>query len=118
MRKLLLALVMLCGVNAWANGKISIQPTQNLEDGRMYFITGLSIYEKLNKMFAYNSWTGMGEGVGEQANVYHDWYSSKHQLDIYLGKLTLSPGIRVMYDPGQNQAYYEGFGKLAFELWK
>jgi hypothetical protein len=108
--------------NVWASGTFSFEPRFNAVEDKQYFVMGLGVYEKLFTGVAYNSWTGMGDGMSEDMGFnYSEWAVSKHQIDFKLMGLTVSPGIRFLMAPmddfNSKNFQTEYYGRLSFRVW-
>lgn len=122
MKTIFLLLALLVGMNAGASGKLSY--TQYYYDNSKEFqpMLGLSIYQKLSKKIAYNSWTGWGRPDLPEAKPGMSWYTSKQGMDFYVGRFTINPGFQFMYldQDGMNQGEHwdnRVYVKVDYQLW-
>ena len=101
----------------FASGKISIQ--NNLHDGGQTYghIIGLSVYEKITKGIAVNSWFGYGD-TPFASNEDTKWITAKGQIDFYLKNLTLSPGIQYRETIDQSASDTIPYFKIEYTLWR
>ncbi len=94
-----------------ANASLKLSTQLNAYDNGAHTrpLVGLGWYQKIWKdNVALNSWAGMGD---EPFLTHEDtkWFSAKTQLDINMGKWTLSPGYQFKhvapYDADRGNAY-------------
>lgn len=112
--KTLIALLLI-GSSAFAGGKLSLQNNM-YNDGKDYRPQiGFGIYQPVFGM-AFNSWTGYGEQPLE-AKRDSNWFTTKNQVDLFVGRMTISPGVQYIkamsYDDQRTYAYL----KLDYQLW-
>ena len=108
---------------AFANGKLSLEPSYDPVQDHSHLTFGLAVYEKLDDGIAYSSWTGFGDSYDLDTN-YKSWYTTKHQVDFTDNNgLVFSPGVRVSYldhdfdNSTPKKIIPEVFGKVSIELW-
>lgn len=123
MKALLLVLALVSSA-AFGSGTVMVEPRYSNTTGKTYLIGGLGVYEKLFDNVAYNSWTGTGQGMSEDGltDTYSPWYVTKHQIDMKVLFLTVSPGLRFAYseksgDMTLKTIETEGFVKVSFRVW-
>lgn len=119
--KLILVGLMALSLNAFASGKISFEARMG-DQSKSSYLTGLSIYEKIDKGMHYNSWTGFGDAINPDVDTFKSWLVTKHQIDFKFQSLTLSPGVRATYMPdwgefSEENLISEGFVKVSYDLW-
>lgn len=114
MKKLFVLIVLLLSVNSYASGKLQFQLNNWFRREQITPMVGFSIYEPIfSKNIAYNSWTGFGESPYSEI----DWYTSKHDVDFRVGKMTVSPGYQIFFtDPGMKFEHNVHM-KVTFQLW-
>jgi hypothetical protein len=114
MKKLFLFLTL--STTAMASGKITIQPNFWLKEDKVTPTIGFGIYEPIIKgHLAYNGWTGYGEQPQEITDAH--WFTSKHDIDIYWDKLTISPGFTAIYILPYKKFQQNVHVKLGFQVW-
>jgi hypothetical protein len=117
MKQFIVAAVAAFSVGCFAGGKLTVQPNYWLEKGIMTPTVGLSVYEPIIKgFFAYNGWTGYGDQPVLAGENVH-WITTKHDLDFYLGKLSISPGYTASYVLPQKELHHNVHVKLGWQLW-
>jgi hypothetical protein len=119
MKSLLLAVAFATNA-AWASGNLMLEPRYNLKTEQVYLVAGLSTHAKLWGPFSYTSWSGLGDKAN--GSEYSNWYVTKHQLDIKVLGVKLSPGLRFGYSENMGSFKFdkidtEVFGKLSIPLW-
>jgi hypothetical protein len=59
---------------------------------------GINWHQKFMKSAAYNTFTGVGSTpLDEVGETDAKWFTTRHQINMYLGKLTIAPGISFTY---------------------
>lgn len=116
MKKLLLVLLFVSST-AFGSGKVSVQPNYWPHLNKVTPVVGLAIYEHISKgSVAYNSWTGLGDQpVLGKENVL--WMTTKQEIEIYMGDLTVTPGIQINYIPETNDVLKNVHVKVSAKLW-
>lgn len=119
--KVVLALICAFSVNAFAKGTLSFEGRMG-NDSNSSYIAGISVYEKIDKNLAYNSFTGFGDAINPDVDTFKSWFVTKHQIDFITGDFVFSPGIRATYMPdwgafSEESVITEGFIKLSYKLW-
>lgn len=122
MKKLIILSLLLTQLS-YASGKFMIQGNRNSDTNtyERYSIplVGLAIYQPLKKgVLAYNAFAG----TGEQDFLFADhkdvrWWAMKNDLDIMLGRLTISPGFTFKYVEPYNQLANDVHVKASLKLW-
>ncbi len=108
-------MLVLFPVLASAKGTLSFKTAFDVKTGKEKLTYGLAIYEPIFKSnVAYNSYTGLGD---RSINDSGHWYVSKHQLDLRVWRLTVSPGFGVNYLTPEKKYEQEVFLKAAIQLW-
>ena len=98
-----------------AGGKLSVQ-TNVYDNTVIRPSVGLGIYQKLLNKVAFNSWTG----VGMQPLILKEdvtWFVTKNQLDFYMGKVAVSPGLELKYVWPYNEMRTNYFVTIDYRLW-
>lgn len=121
MKKILIALI-LVPMTSFASGKITLQDNvyDNGETHRQ--MVGLNVYESLKnvlpmgKYLAVNAWAGYGVMPLEVKGDV-DWLVAKAQVDMYFGKITVSPGYQYKMLPGESHREHIPFIKFDYVLW-
>lgn len=122
MKKIIIAALICLGATpAFASGKITLQ--NNLYDeGKTYRpMVGLSVYEKLTKHVAVNSWLGYGIQPLEIKDDVN-WLVGKLQADLKFGhKVTVSPGYQYKHLFGDSDTPSEDhhipYFSISYQLW-
>lgn len=103
-----------------AMGKLSLQNNlyQDGKGGHTYRpMIGLSVYEFIiGKKVAFSSWTGYGNQFLELSEDVN-WLSTKNQLDFFVGRFTLAPGIQYSYIPTFKDHRMMPYLKVDMRLW-
>lgn len=119
MKNFLFLVAFLFGLNVFASGKISIQPTYWEKNKEVTFSSGISIYEKIwDKKIYFNHWTGMGMVPEHDKNTA--WVSSNTDLDFVFGEnwdFVVSPGIQFSKSIDNAEIFKSYHVKLAYKLW-
>ncbi len=108
-------------VQAMASGKITLQNNffqDNVNGGHDYRpMIGVQVYEFLiGKKVAVNSWTGYGvQPLELKSDV--EWFTTKNQLDFFVGRFTVSPGLQYAWIPTYNEHRLNPYLKLDWKLW-
>lgn len=117
MKKLLL-IALLLPTLSFASGKITIQPGYYLGSKKVMPMGGLGIYEHLVGPLYYNSWTGAGLQPRNEGNLL--WLSSKHDLEMYFGKVAVAVGVTyrkaekgILEYPDESDVHV----KLTYQIW-
>ena len=114
MRNLFLFLTL--STTAMASGKLTLQPNFWLGEDKVTPMIGLGIYEPLVKVYiAYNGWTGYGEQPVLKGGVH--WLTSKHDLDLYWDKLTISPGYTALLVLPYQKFQHNVHVKFTYKIW-
>ena len=115
MKNILVAsIALLTATTASAAGRISAQPTYWLYSGRITQIFGLSVYQPMSKFSALNTWVGLGE---IDLNADRRWFTYKSDVDVRLGRLTISPGAQINQDLETRRVDANIHTKLSLQLW-
>lgn len=111
--KLLAVMVLLSNV-VFGYGKVSVNPNYSLTKNKYYPIVGLVVYEDIIKNdVSYQSWTGFGEEIYD----HYDWFITKHEVDFYWNKLSLSPGYKFKYVVGDRDIQHDIGLNLKVKIW-
>lgn len=117
MKNFLFAILTAFSLSAFAGGKLTIQPNYWIDKEVVTPTVGLSVYEPLIKgLLAYNGWVGYGDQPASEAKNVH-WFTMKQDLDIYLGRLSLSPGYTASYVLPQKELHHNVHVKFGWQLW-
>lgn len=109
-------LMILCfPVLAQASGKLQVMPVYNPQTKQAVPVVGLSVYEPLSKVVAYNSWTGYGES--NHSFDGGDWVVTKHDLEFYVWRFTLGAGVGAEYFLPTKAFNPMVRGKIHVKLW-
>lgn len=121
--RIFLAGLFLLSFNAFGSGKLMLETRYSDQTQEPTYILGISIYEKIDRGVAYNSWTGFGDAINPENQSYSGWFVTKHQIDFKTFQgLTVSPGVRATYLPdwgafSEETVISEGFVKFSYDLW-
>lgn len=121
-------LITLFSVNAYASGKISVEPRYDSVDGKMSGIVGFSIWEKVLPVMSYDGWVGYGtDGTPygyRDESLFHNWIVVKNQVNVELSdSIMASPGVRMQYNPTASDMEVpryleEYYVRFTYTLWK
>ena len=118
MKKISLFLtVLILSGSVFAGGKLQLQ-NNFFHDGKDYRPTaGFSVYQRLNKQLASNSWVGAGVfPLEERADT--KWFVAKTEIQMDLKKdWVLSPGVTYKQLLGENERDMIPYLKAEFKLW-
>lgn len=115
MNKIILVISALLVLPAFGGGKLNVQ-TNVYDNTIIRPSVGLGVYQPLLKKVAFNSWTG----VGMQPLILKEdvtWFVTKNQLDFYMGKFEVSPGLELKYVWPYNEMRTNYFVDLSYKLW-
>lgn len=101
---------------AYASLKLVLE-NRVYEDVNVYRpMLGVNLVEKLLANAAYNQFTGYGSTPYEGEDDTQ-WFTTKHQMDIYFGPVTVAPGLAFTYvDKDQAWRQY-AYLKLELKIW-
>jgi hypothetical protein len=108
----LIALLSILSTSAFASGTISAQVSE-ANTKKEHFAVGLNIYEPVVGPLVYQSYTG----TGDNHKYGGEWLTTKHQLDLAISKVTVSPGFGVNYTTYDKIWDNEVFLKVGYKLW-
>lgn len=107
-------------INALASGKLQVEPSYFFKQQEYGGQAGLSIYENIFGPVYYNQWTG----GGMRPRLMDDsvkWFASKQDLDVVLGRVTVSPGYKVEYNSVEamemTELEHSVHLRLTYKLW-
>lgn len=113
-------LFVLFGQQAFASGKLGLEPRYNTETGQTTYVAGLSVYEKILGSVYYNSWTGFGDAI-DDVEDYKFWSVTRQHVDFRIGAFNISPGVRFSYYPELDKwgkgLKQEVAVKLSYDVW-
>lgn len=90
--RFIISIILLFSNVAMATGKLTLQNNLH-DDGKTYRpIIGFSVYEKVFRNVALNSW--MGYGIQEPAQDNLNWFVAKAQFDFPFKKVVVAPGVQ------------------------
>lgn len=116
MKLILSILTILTLTQAHATGKLSLQ-NNVYNSGQTYRpALGFSMYEPFFKRFASNTFLGYGN-MPLEAKSDVNWFVAKTQLDIYVGKWTIAPGVQAKYIAPYKETELMEFVKIDMRLW-
>jgi len=121
-------IALLFSMNAYASGKISLEPRYDSVDGKMSGIIGFSVWERLSPKVSYDGWAGYGtDGTPygyQDSSLFHNWVVVKNQLNVDLSEtIQASPGVRMQYNPTASDMEIpryleEYYVRFTYVLWK
>ena len=112
-------LSMFAFTNANATGTLSTQLSEGSyqkfgETKKEHYAVGLNVYEPvISQTLVYQSYTG----TGDNHKYSGQWLTTKHQLDLSISKITVSPGFDVNYTSYDKVWDNEVFVKVGYKLW-
>lgn len=116
MKHFFIALCVLASASvAGASGKLSLQ-NNFYKDGTYRPMIGLAIYQKLIRDTAFNGWAGYGNQYLEDHDDVN-WFVAKAQLDVYMKRFTVAPGVQVKHLPGENYSESMPYVKVELNIW-
>ena len=114
--KFFLSIVLLCfSITANASLKLTSQVNAYDQGKNTRPSAGLSWYQPLMKGVAFNSYAGVGD---EPFEVKDDalWFVGKAQVDVYMGRWTIAPGILYKHIEPYDQSRTYGYLRVDYKL--
>lgn len=111
---MVLLLACLFSAPAFATGKLTLKPEQDLDNGTLKYSLSLAVDEKLAGPLYYVGWLGSGDDEFDHKKA---WYKTEQGIAARMGNLSL--GMGVSYTMAMNTEWDDAraYVNAALVLW-